>query len=116
MNFNKYNKRVNMSKTQCVKFIDIDSAYRNREQYPNPSDFVVKSTSTNYCDEINGVTAQDPVINGYPMLIFDGNVITTSGTFAGGTPSTPILDLSLTQNFRGALLKDTTINESAYVS
>lgn len=104
-----------MSKTQCVKFIDIDSTYRNREQYPNPSDFVVKSTSTNHCDEINGVTAQDPVINGYPMLIFDGNVITTSGTFAGGTPSTPILDLSLTQNFRGALLKDTTINESAYI-
>jgi hypothetical protein len=104
-----------MSKTQCIKFIDIDSSYRNREQYPHPSNFVVKSTTTNQCGEINGLTAEDPVINGYPIQIFQGNVITTSGNFSGGTPSAPILDLSLTQNYRGALLQNTTLSESAYI-
>lgn len=104
-----------MSKTQCVKFIDIDSTYRNREQYPLPCDFIVKATTTNHCNEINGVTALDPVLDGYPSAIFQGNVISTAGTFAGGTPREPILDASYTANARGALLVDTTLGESAYI-
>lgn len=104
-----------MSKTQCIKFIDIDSSYRNREQYPLPCDYVVKATTTNHCDEINGVTALDPVLDGFPIAIFQGNVITTTGTFAGGTPREPILDPSYTVMCRGALLVDSTISESSYI-
>ena len=104
-----------MSKTQCIKFIDIDSTYRNREQYPHPSDFVVKSANTNHCNEINGVTANDPVLDGYPTEIFQGNIVTTSGTFSGGTYRQPILDPAYTANCRGALLVDSTTSESAYV-
>lgn len=100
-------------KTQCTKFIDINSNHRNRQQYPNPGDFVVAATSTNRCGEVNGVTAEDPVINGYPQHIFQGG-LSISNAFQGGTPSKPMLGL-LTANVRGALLVDTTINESAYI-
>lgn len=102
-----------MSKTQCTKFIDINSTHRNRQQYPNPGDFVVAATSTNRCGEVNGVTAEDPVINGYPLHIFQGGLSITN-VFQGGTPSKPMLGTGL-PNLRGALLVDTTINESAYI-
>lgn len=103
-----------MSKTQCIKFIDINSTHRNREQYPNPGDFVVKSTSTNRCNETNGITAEDPVINGYPLHIFEGGIVNTGGAFAGGTQTNPILGTSGI-NFRGLLLNDVTTGDSAYI-
>lgn len=108
-----------MSKTQCTKFIDIDSTYRNRNQYPNPGDFIVKSTTTNACGEINGITAEDPVLNSYPIHIFKGDVITTTSSFVGGISSKPILDASANPNpdvnYRGALLVNTTLTQSCYI-
>lgn len=104
-----------MSKTQCIKFIDINSAHRNRQQYPNPGDFVVKSTSTSHCNEINGVTAEDPVINGYPLHIFYGNIVTSASNFAGGTQTKPILNATPNVDYRGILLNDTTTGDSAYI-
>lgn len=104
-----------MSKTQCSKFIDIDSTYRNREQYPNPGNFIVKSTSTNMCGEINGITAEDPVLNSYPLHIFDGDVISCEGHFTGGVPNKPILDGVEGVNYRGALLYDSVILQSCYI-
>ena len=105
------------SNTQCTKFIDIDSTYRDRNQYPNPGNFVVKSTTTTICGTVNGVTAVDPVLNGFPIIIFQGDVITTSGTFAGGIPNKPIMPVPAnpTTNYRGALLTDTTLSQSVYI-
>lgn len=103
--------------TQCTKYIDIDSTYRDRNQYPNPGDFVVKSTTTTICGTVNGVTAVDPVLNGFPLLTFKGDVITTSGSFAGGIPNKPILPVPTDPdtNYRGALLSNTTLTQSVYI-
>lgn len=108
---------MSTSKTQCTKFIDIDSTYRNREQYPNPGDFVVKSTTTTICGTVNGVTAQDPVLNGFPMISFKGDIITTSSSFDGGIQNKPILPAPSdpTTNYRGALLTNTTLSQSVYI-
>ena len=108
---------MSISKTQCTKFIDIDSTYRNREQYPNPGDFVIKSTTTTICGTVNGVTAQDPVLNGYPIISFKGDIITTSSSFAGGIQNKPILPAPSdpTTNYRGALLTNTTLSQSVYI-
>lgn len=106
-----------LNKTQCTKYIDIDSTYRNRFEFPNPGTFVVKSTSGTICGTVNGVTAQDPVLNSFPLVIFQGDIITTSGTFAGGISNKPILPLPTNPavNYRGALLTDTTNNQSVYI-
>lgn len=103
--------------TQCVKYIDIDSTYRDRNQYPNPGNFVVKSTTTTICGTVNGVTAVDPVLNGFPLLTFKGDVITTAGSFAGGIPNKPILPVPTdpTTNYRGALLVNSTLTQSVYI-
>lgn len=108
---------MSTSKTQCTKFIDIDSTYRNREQYPNPGDFVVKATTTTICGTVNGVTAQDPVLNGFPLISFKGDIITTSSSFAGGIQNKPILPAPTdpTTNYRGALLTNTTLSQSVYI-
>lgn len=108
---------MSTSKTQCTKFIDIDSTYRNREQYPNPGDFVVKSTTTTICGTVNGVTAQDPVLNGFPIISFKGDIITTSSSFDGGIQNKPILPAPSdpTTNYRGALLTNTTLSQSVYI-
>ena len=46
------------------KYLDIDSTYRNRNQYPNPNDFVVP---INYPGrDATAATAVDPVINSIP--------------------------------------------------
>jgi hypothetical protein len=108
---------MSTNKTQFTKFIDIDSTYRNREQYPNPGDFVVKSTTTTICGTVNGVTAQDPVLNGFPIISFKGDIITTSSSFAGGIQNKPILPAPVdpATNYRGALLTNTTLSQSVYI-
>jgi hypothetical protein len=106
-----------VTNVQCTKFIDIDSTYRNRQEYPNPGDFIVKSTTTTICGTVNGVTAVDPVLNGYPIIIFQGDIITASASFAGGIPNKPILPAPTdpTTNYRGALLTNTTLTQSVYI-
>lgn len=105
--------------SQCAKFIDIDSTYRDRTQYPNPGDFVVKSATTTICGTVNGVTANDPVLNSFPILQFQGDITTTTGVFEGGTPSVPILStgsVNPNADYRGALLVDLTLGQSAYIT
>jgi len=48
-----------------VKVFDIDSTYRNRNQFPFPSNFVVPYT--NGSPGWNTFTSQDPVSNSYPV-------------------------------------------------
>ncbi len=105
-----------MSKTYLVRFIDIDSTFRNRSEYPHSGEFIVKSASTTINNEVTGLTAEDPVLNGYPIHIFAGNIVTTSTTFAGGTSTEPMLQVTPDLiDYRGSLLQDTTLGQSAYI-
>lgn len=54
-----------MSYHYTYKYLDINSSYRNRTLYPNPTDFVMNvNTTGNYTDSI---LAKDPVVEGFPI-------------------------------------------------
>src|SRR6266550_8058664 len=57
--------KTSQQTTNVVKYLDLDSTYRNRNQYPNPCSFVIP---LNYPSK-NGSpsTAIDPVINSIPF-------------------------------------------------
>src|SRR5690606_35801189 len=46
------------------KYLDIDSTYRNRNNYPNPNDFVIPITYPGR--DSTAATAIDPVIDAIP--------------------------------------------------
>ena len=48
------------------QLIELDSTYRNRNQYPSPSDFVVIYTNSNSGTEISN--SLDPVSNAFPII------------------------------------------------
>ena len=56
----------------ATEYIEINSAYRNREQYPLASDFVVPIAQSG---EKTALTALDPVSNATPQIVF--NIFTT---------------------------------------
>ena len=65
-----------MSKTK--KYLELDSTFRNRNQYPNPSDFVVPyqiSGSYNNC-----IDAFDPVCLSTPFETNSGAILTSPNT------------------------------------
>jgi hypothetical protein len=55
-----------------VKFLELDSNYRNRNLYPNPADFQVNISQTGIRGNTN---ALDPVTLGYPIITFSPNDI-----------------------------------------
>lgn len=60
------------------KYLELDSTYRNRNQYPNPSDFVIPySISGSYTD---AVQAFDPVCNSTPFETGSGATLATTQT------------------------------------
>ena len=77
-----------------IKYIEIDSSFRDRTLYPNPSEFVVEMSQTGQADRF---AAKDPVCDSAPVLVFDTSFvdITTgaapSNTIAGITVSSTTL-------------------------
>ena len=74
------------------RYIELDSTFRNRKQYPNPSDFVVPyqiSGSYNNCIE-----AFDPVCLSSPFETSSGASLSTTTTIV-----LPVLISSSTENF-----------------
>lgn len=58
------------------KYFDINSTYRDRKNYPNPSDFVIPYNING--QKNNAFTAIDPVVLGVPFMT--GTIPTGSGT------------------------------------
>ena len=106
------------------RYIELNSAYRNRNDYPNPAQF--KVNVANAGQRLSGITALDPVSLGQPVLSFGGasaagapaNPVIVSSTMEG-TNSTP-RDISLTQPddyYEGLFMVDTSkSNTSAIVA
>lgn len=62
-----------------VKFLELDSNYRNRNLYPNPADFQVNISQTGLRNSTN---ALDPVSLSYPVVAFCPNNIPSTGATA----------------------------------
>ena len=60
-----------------VKFLELDSNYRDRNAYPNPADFQVNISQTGLRNNSN---ALDPVTLGYPVVTFCPNDISSATT------------------------------------
>lgn len=68
-----------------VKYLDIDSTYRNRKDYPNPNDFVIPITYPGR--DSTAATAIDPVIDSIP---YTGS-INPPGVNVTGISTSPVL-------------------------
>ncbi|NDE15689.1 hypothetical protein EBZ80_12240, partial [bacterium] len=68
------------------KTLLLDSTYRDRCLYPNPSDFIVP-----YQNLLNSNTTQNPVTGAYPIYAWQWNNTTGSfsGTIVAGSPGKP---------------------------
>ncbi len=90
-NFNVYkNKKCHsMNHMNCLKYMDINSSYRNRNKYPNPCDFVIPYRGSQ--DYSYDYFFNDPILTSTPY----SNVTTTTPpltTQIGSTPINIILD------------------------
>ncbi len=102
-----------------IRYIDIDSTYRNRTTWPDPAYFQVTSSPSNICQQMSGTSAQDPIVDGYPIYSFKGDVSSNSGNFTGGVPFLPALALSassIDDIYRGLIINDTTTGENVRIS
>ena len=108
------------------KYIELNSAYRNRNEYPNPAQF--KVNVANAGQRSSGLTSIDPVCLGQPLLSFGGasasnntaDPLIHSG-FMNGTNAVP-RDVSrgapFSRNdgyYNGLLMVDTSISNSSSI-
>ena len=96
------------------RYIQVSSAYRNRNQFPGVSKFEIPLSQTG--NKITSQSAIDPIIDAYPCYEFKGNFIQrATQVFNGGTNSKPILNIAAVNVdgfYNGYQITDTTLNES----
>ena len=101
------------------RYIQVSSAYRDREKYPLASRFEVLVSQTG--NRTDSKTAYDPIIDSYPQYQFIGGSIARSvpQSFNGGNYSNVGLNSSVSNvdNFyNGYQITDTTLNQSRIIS
>jgi hypothetical protein len=64
-----------------IRYLEIDSTYRNREQYPDPASFTVLISQSGTRDNIH---AFDPVSDAAPIKTWIPDNFSSSGTIIGG--------------------------------
>ena len=107
------------------QYIELDSAYRNRNEYPYPSQFVAMISQSGIRDAKH---ALDPVSDAYPLRMFSGSFdmnapnITVSGAVQGGTPQSFYIIAALnslsreTDYYQFANITDTTIAQTRTIA
>lgn len=91
-----------------ARYLEIDSTYRNRTLFPNPSQFLVQWAPTTIVS--NGTQAQDPISLSYPYYPNPPAAV----QFGGGGAAAPILDAgasSITNAYINSYLYDITLNQ-----
>lgn len=76
--------------SNVIKYLDLDSTFRNRNNYPNPNNFVVPIYYPNRTSE--SFTALDPIVNAFP---FSGSWTEYPGALligVGSTTTSVVLD------------------------
>ena len=86
-----------------VKYLELDSSYRNRNQNPNSASFACQISQTG----INGqLTAVDPITNAYPIDTFK---VTDDGTFTFTyIPTTTLTGLAVSSPLKFIISETTT--------
>ena len=54
--------------SSVLKYVDVDSSYRNRGLYPNPADFVIP-VSYGLNNALNAAQAMSPITDAFPSVI-----------------------------------------------
>lgn len=104
-----------------TEYVEVDSSYRNRNQYPSPADFVAEISQSG---ARTAVTAVDPVSDAAPIQYFvpfgtlSGAVAAYSGIGASGGVYQVVLTITVNQSpyqrirdyFAGAVVKFTIPN------
>src|SRR5690606_5728047 len=107
---------INMSSKH---YIHLDSSFRNRKLFPNPSSFIVPISSNSNLYNTTAIQALDPISKAYPQYRFIGQSANRGPeTFNGGTFTIPILNVSASNidNFyNGYIITDTTIGQSRII-
>lgn len=109
---------------QQIKYIDIDSSYRDRSMYSNPARFEVEISNNGMK---SNVRSTDPVTNAYPELVFRPNDFVTTTltidysqpvTFSSNQSTFVVRGDATTVNvdgyYVGAVLLDNVINFNFY--
>lgn len=95
------------------RYIELDSTYRDRIKWPNPSQFIARLSQSGI--KSDPLASNDPILNAFTFLSVDNTSLAPFvGVFAGGTNEFPELSgaASSTDNFyTGALITDTTTTE-----
>lgn len=92
-----------------MRFIEIDSSYRNRTEFPYPSQFVVQLSQSG--NKNNGLTALDPILDAYPYYPPGGS---SPPAFSGGTATLPALNVgasSIDNFYIGSIIEDVTLGQ-----
>ncbi len=87
-----------------IRYIDIDSRYRDRTTYPLQSEFIVmasQDTSAAINQNQKAITAKDPISLSYPIITFSGNTVAHAGIFVGGTRIFPKISSAGSSNIGG---------------
>jgi hypothetical protein len=80
-----------------TRYIEIYSAHRNRNRFPQPSSFEIPFSPTKQL--ANGSQATDPLINGAIYYTWTGKLVIDSGTLKSGSKdSSPQLEVSNTHS------------------
>jgi hypothetical protein len=100
-----------------TRYILLTSRRRDRTLWPQPAEFEIELSQSG--PQISGLTARDPVLNGYPHLSWTGDTVTTTDAFTGGVPAAPGLDATTASNvsgiYNGLILTDTTTGETTRI-
>jgi hypothetical protein len=104
------------------RYLELVSAFRNRNEYPNPAEFTVLLAQSG--TKTNGLDAYDPISDAFPLytqtsfpsFVADGPVL-AAGAFGGGVNNiVPLPGGSAVDDiYNGLLLVDTTIGESVRI-
>ena len=96
-------------------YIEINSNYRNRNQYPNPAQFDVNVGNTG--QKITGASALDPICLAQPIRSFNTGVLAGESGTMTGTPSAPILSaVTTTQSLVGGMIQNDARSEQTIVT
>lgn len=105
-----------IEKVSSNKYIEINSAYRNRNDYPNPAEFLIEVGNPG--QGTDAFNSSDVILDSYPIEFITYDDPIHSGNFDGGTNTRVKLDsgASTTDNaYNGARIENTRTGEQTFI-
>lgn len=108
--------RMNKIQLPVYKYLDIDSTYRNRADYPDPNSFIVRNINNSTISPTNLVANNLPVYSFPFSQLYPGGLYTPLSLQSGGTANNLTLDARETtsvDNFYAGYYFESIFNSSA---